>query len=168
MFDMHSFVSYVVPLSWYLSDTQNKKLVLSFAFHELDHHYYLWCFFPPLPPTHVPPKQLAQGPALTTASIVQPWLDGKRKPQAHVQQSSAPSASSGIWAMDKKMRKATWANWEAAITAEAAKRVARKVISHDIPRASCLSSSCRMTFSACAGRASSGVPPRGRLYTTWC
>lgn len=34
--------------------------------------------------------------------------------------------------MDKNTRKATWAKWEAAITAEAAKRVAKKVTSHDM------------------------------------
>lgn len=97
---------------------------------------------------HLPPKILLQGRALTTASIVQTWLDGGRKPQALSQQpnaASAPSPSpgaaaqlkitlstSGIWAMEKNARKAAWAGWEAAITAEAAERVARRVASHDM------------------------------------
>ncbi len=34
--------------------------------------------------------------------------------------------------MDKSERRAAWARWEAALTAEAAKRVARKVASHDL------------------------------------
>ncbi|CAM9548526.1 unnamed protein product, partial [Hapterophycus canaliculatus] len=91
-----------------------------------------------------------KGRALTGASIVQTWLDGKRKPSALLQQpaTDATSASGsgngsgrqpetslstgGIWTLDKGARKAMWDGWEAAIKAEAAKRVASRVAAHDL------------------------------------
>lgn len=51
---------------------------------------------------------------------------------ATTHQDTALSTASGIWSLDRNARKATWAGWEAAITAEGAKRVAKKVTSHDM------------------------------------
>ncbi|CAM9586369.1 unnamed protein product, partial [Ectocarpus sp. 8 AP-2014] len=71
-----------------------------------------------------------RGRALTSASIVRTWLDGKQKPSALLQQpanttsdsgggdgsiNSRPPSTGSIWALDKNARKARWAGWEAAI-----------------------------------------------------
>ncbi|CAN0467579.1 unnamed protein product, partial [Scytosiphon promiscuus] len=91
---------------------------------------------------------LSQGRALTGASIVQTWLDGKRKPSALFPQPATNStandsdggkgrqpettlSTSGIWALDKDARKTKWNGWEAAIKAEVAVRVAGRVAVHD-------------------------------------
>ncbi|CAM9360644.1 unnamed protein product [Ectocarpus sp. 12 AP-2014] len=87
-----------------------------------------------------------RGRALTSASIVRTWLDGKQKPSALLQQpvnttsdsgggdgsiNSEPLSTGGIWALDKNARKARWAGWEAAIKAEVAEKVAKKIKAHD-------------------------------------
>lgn len=87
-----------------------------------------------------------QGRVLTSASIVRTWLDGKQKPSALLQQpanttsdscggdgsiNSEPLSTGGIWALDKNARKARWAGWEAAIKAEVAEKVTKKVKAHD-------------------------------------